>query len=296
MNVLTLLPHLFEAAYVVDENRKILYCNEMFEKITGYKKDEIIGRYCYDNILRHVSNSGKHLCHDGCPLQESMSKSRINQAKLYLHHKQGYRIPVNVKTIPYIDETTQKQNGIEIFSDLREESLVNQENRKLKKSVSTDELTQIFNRRFMDYQLNTSINEYRTFKTPLALLFLDLDHFKEVNDKYGHDVGDLVLKTIAKTLVFNIKQNDFVGRFGGEEFIVLLRDVSVEEMRLVAEKLRSLISKTTIKVSDEQQIEVTVSIGCSYYRETMTKDDLIKEADTFMYKAKNTGRNKVVSK
>lgn len=295
MDAIALSEHLFEAAYVVDEDRKILYCNHVFEEITGYTKEEVIGKHCQDNILRHVTASGKQLCYDGCPLNESIEKRKVNTTKVYLHHKDGYRIPVHVKTIPYQDEKTGKQQAIEIFTDYMRDAVIYQENRRLKKSAMIDSLTQVFNRRFMDYQLDMCMREFNTFETPLALLFIDIDHFKDINDQYGHDMGDKVLTTIAKTLAFNIRKADFIGRYGGEEFIMLIRDVTEIEMHLIAEKLRALVEKTHVEIAKGKHISMTVSIGASYFKTGMTKQSFIKDADTLMYQAKSAGRNKVVT-
>ncbi|QMS84257.1 sensor domain-containing diguanylate cyclase [Candidatus Xianfuyuplasma coldseepsis] len=296
MNALELLDQLFEAAYIVDEERTIVYCNSVFEKITGFSQDEIVGKHCYDNILRHVTESGVQLCHNGCPLQDTVMHDRINTAKVYLHHKKGYRVPVKVRTIPFVDEDTSKRMGIEIFTDYIEEAKIYQENRALKKNAMTDELTQVFNRQFIEYQLITCIQEYSTFGTPLGVLFIDIDHFKQVNDTYGHDVGDNVLKTVARTIALNLRREDYVGRYGGEEFIVILRDVNEIEMHNVAEKLRTLIRNTTTEINDESLIQVTVSIGASFYQQGLSKEAFIKQADSRMYQAKVNGRNQVVSK
>lgn len=296
MDAMNLMQYLYEAAYVVNENRKILYCNPGFERITGYNKEEIVGKYCYDNILRHVTDSGKQLCHDGCPLHDSIAENEVNETRVYLHHKEGHRVPVKVKTIPFLDDETQTRQAIEIFTDFIEESKVYQENRTLKTKTRTDELTQTYNRRFMDYQMDMCIKEFKTFHTPLALLFIDVDHFKRINDRYGHDAGDKVLKTMTKSIAANIRKSDFLGRFGGEEFIVLLRDVSFGDMQAIAEKLRVLISNTHTAVSDDEHVEVTVSIGCSYYHKDMTKEQWIKQADALMYEAKSSGRNKIIAK
>lgn len=294
LDFMKLLPHLFEAAYIVDENRKILYCNDMFERITGYKKDALIGKYCHENIMRHVTEDGDLLCHDGCPLHDSLHQDNINSAQVYLHHKNGHRVPVTVKTIPFFDEASQSKKAIEIFTDYQKDSVLYEENVNLKKKVLVDALTQLYNRNFIDYQLDVCINEFDTFGTPLGVLFIDIDHFKSINDTYGHDVGDVVLTTVAKTLSANIRQFDFAGRYGGEEFIVLLRNVSVEGMRLIAEKLRLLIETTSTKANDKETIQVTVSIGCGYYQKGMTKEAFIKQADELMYLAKQQGRNKVI--
>lgn len=289
-----LLNTLFEAAYIVDENRKILYWNDACETITGYTKDDVVGHYCYDNILRHVTEEGKQLCHDGCPLQDTIIRNVINEATVYLHHKKGYRVPVSVKTIPFYDDTDGTSKAIEFFTDVPSKAKLYQEHRKLKESSSIDTLTQLYNRAFIDYQIETSINEANTFDIGLGILFIDIDHFKKVNDTYGHQAGDQVIQMIAKTLALNVRSHDFVGRYGGEEFIVLLRDIDRSSLQMVAQKLRILVQEATTFIDDIKPLNVTISLGGAMLTKDLTKDAWIKQADEAMYQAKAQGRNRVV--
>lgn len=285
---------LFEAAYIVDENRKILFWNDACEAITGYTKEDVIGHYCYDNILRHVSDDGTQLCHNGCPLQETMQKGIINEATVYLHHKKGHRVPVSVKTMPYHDAIDGSIKGIEFFTDVPTKAKLYQENRKLKESSSIDPLTHLYNRTFMDYQIQSNINEANTFNIGLGILFIDIDYFKNINDTYGHPIGDKVLQTIAKTLSLNVRSHDFVGRYGGEEFLILCRDIDRPSLQMVAQKLRLLVQGATTFTNDNKPINVTISIGGAIYKNTLTQDTWIQHADKAMYQAKANGRNRVV--
>jgi diguanylate cyclase (GGDEF)-like protein/PAS domain S-box-containing protein len=287
------LDELYEAAYMVDENRKILYWNKKAENISGYKKEEIIGKFCYDNILRHVSQDGKRICHDGCPLVDSLRMKKINETKVYLHHKLGYRVPVTVKTFPFLDPLDNKHKVIELFTDYKEESSLYEENKNLQRQVITDNLTGCFNRAFIDYQIDTCINEYNVFNTDFGLLFMDIDNFKKVNDNYGHEVGDLVLKAVSNTVRKNIRAEDYVGRYGGEEFVVLFRGINKENLFNSAEKLRMLIEGIEVETS-KGKLAVTVSIGCKIYEKHLSKDELVKGADKLMYQAKETGKNRVL--
>ncbi len=288
----TLLPYLFEAAYMVDEHRRIVYWNQQCERITGYTADEVVGKHCHSNILRHVTDKGVHLCQEGCPLQETLKTGNTNTAKVFLHHRKGHRVPVTVKTIPYLDEESGKCFAIELFTDIEDDASLYRENIELKERVTIDALTGVANKAFIDYQLDTCINEYTVFGTSLGLLFIDIDHFKRVNDTHGHSTGDEVLKMVAKTIALNIRKNDFVGRFGGEEFIVLLRDVSSEQMVLIAEKIRMLIQEARTIIGDTS-INVTVSIGCAMLFEGQSKAMLLDESDQNLYAAKSKGRNRI---
>ncbi|MCF7925552.1 MAG: GGDEF domain-containing protein [Candidatus Izimaplasma sp.] len=287
----TFLDELYEGAYVVDQNRKILFWNKESEHITGYSKQEVIGEFCYNNLLRHVDDKGNRLCFSGCPLQNTLETGKQNNANVFLHHKKGHRVPVQVKSIPVYDDNQTVVASIELFSgDLNNKHLY-KENRALAEALNIDPLTQVYNRKFIDYQLSQIIEEIHVFKTSLGLLFIDIDHFKNVNDTYGHTVGDEVLKLIAKTLEMHVRANDFVGRFGGEEFVVLLRDVNQKELSYIAEKLRILVEQSTSFTDQDEPIHVTISIGGTFYQKGDTVSSLIKRADENMYYAKSHGRN-----
>ena len=128
----------------------------------------------------------------------------------------------------------------------------------------------------------------------------DIDFFKKVNDTYGHAVGDLVLKTIAKVIRSQLREYDIAGRYGGEEFSILLPFTKIEEAKMVAERLRKSIENKVINISkvnpdaEVKEIKVTISLGIYEIKPDDEDDDLLKKADKALYEAKNTGRNKVV--
>ncbi len=289
-----ILPYLFEGAYVVNESREIVAWNQIAETITGYKANEVIGKHCFDNILRHVNDEGKLLCHEGCPLEKSIQSGDVLNAVVSLHHKEGYRIPVSVRTIPFKDEKTNKRMAFELFIEHSKTLDASEENKSLKLALQKDGLTNLYNRKFLDYQLDISINEYHKFGTSLAVLFLDIDHFKKINDHYGHDFGDQALKALAKTLSLNIRHSDYAVRYGGEEFIVLLRGIDYDTMRLMASRLRRLVEKMSIPLNETKNVNMTVSIGGALYHKDHTAKSLLDLADKKMYEAKQNGRNKVI--
>jgi diguanylate cyclase (GGDEF)-like protein len=134
--------------------------------------------------------------------------------------------------------------------------------------------------------------------TPLSLALVDIDHFKAVNDTHGHLVGDRVLRALADALTSHLRSYDKAGRFGGEEFVLLLTDTSEHDACRVAERLRSYVAEMTVPVSDAPDapdVQVTISIGVSAMEPGMTRDltDLLAAADSALYRAKQSGRNKV---
>jgi two-component system cell cycle response regulator len=155
-----------------------------------------------------------------------------------------------------------------------------------------DPLTGLHNRRYMECHLSTLVQEAQRANRSLSVLFADIDHFKQVNDTYGHLVGDLALKVVARCMAENLRPHDLLVRYGGEEFAVLLPDADLEEARAIAERLRAMIADTEIR-SGDISLRVTLSIGLAPAMHEGTLENLIREADHALYRAKELGRNRV---
>lgn len=166
----------------------------------------------------------------------------------------------------------------------------------VKKEALTDGLTGLLNRKAFDKQIIESISECKEFGTPLVFMLLDIDYFKKFNDTYGHQVGDQVLRLVARTLTDNVKGRDFAARYGGEEFAIILPDTPISAGLKVAEILRkSVESKEVVnKASNEHLGRITLSIGLAEFAPGEEIPELIKRADEALYQAKHAGRNRVV--
>jgi two-component system, cell cycle response regulator len=173
---------------------------------------------------------------------------------------------------------------------------------QLRESVSntmalavTDELTSLYNRRYFDRHLSVMLDKAREQERDMAVMLIDLDYFKMVNDTHGHDVGDAVLKEFALRLRRNIRGVDLACRYGGEEFVVLMPDTDFRQAQGVAERVRSAIAERHFEVGTSRALDVTVSVGVALNEsETDTPDALLKRADVALYRAKREGRNRVV--
>ncbi len=168
------------------------------------------------------------------------------------------------------------------------------------KHATLDALTGFYNRRQLEERIKQEVSNAKRQKAPLCGIMTDIDFFKGVNDTYGHVTGDLVLKTIAKVIRGQLREYDIAGRYGGEEFSILLPFTKIEEAQMVAERLRKTIENKSIDISktnpesDVKTIKVTMSLGIYEVKDTDNDEDLLKKADKALYEAKNTGRNKVV--
>jgi diguanylate cyclase (GGDEF)-like protein len=156
-----------------------------------------------------------------------------------------------------------------------------------------DSLTGLYNRRYLDETLEREVSRARREGIPLSLVMLDIDHFKRVNDTYGHQVGDEVLRMLASTLLADIRAEDVACRYGGEEFLILLPNMPLETTMLRAQAWRSAVEALRV-THGNFQITFTISLGVSAYPEHgKTPDDLTRCADQALYRAKNEGRNQV---
>jgi diguanylate cyclase (GGDEF)-like protein len=167
-------------------------------------------------------------------------------------------------------------------------------NEILRESSLRDAMTGLYNRRFMDEYLSKNMPQVLKNKDTVALLMIDMDHFKMVNDTYGHDVGDVIIKKLSKTITENIKESDLAVRYGGEEFLVLLHGVDEPEAIEIAERLRLKVADMKVKAGNEI-LQKTISIGVSMFpSDTDSVWKCIKFADIALYRAKESGRNRVI--
>ena len=167
---------------------------------------------------------------------------------------------------------------------------IEEKNKKLEKLAVTDELTGLYNRRKLEELIQNEIYRYERFSHTFGLTIVDIDFFKKVNDTYGHQVGDKVLVEIANILKSSLRKTDFIGRFGGEEFIIICPESDIEGVRKLMESFRLKIANHNFEIIKNK----TASFGVTVFKDGDSIDTLIKRADDALYKAKNNGRNKVI--
>jgi diguanylate cyclase len=157
-----------------------------------------------------------------------------------------------------------------------------------------DGLTGVFNRRFFESKINEEFSRHKRYSRPFVLIMCDIDYFKSVNDTYGHQCGDEVLKVVASTIQMIIRGTDILARYGGEEFCCLLPEAEIDEAHAIAERLRQAIAELVVSYKG-QEVSVTASLGISAISDGVeTSEMLVTMADDALYEAKRTGRNRVV--
>lgn len=162
---------------------------------------------------------------------------------------------------------------------------------ELKGLALLDPLTNLPNRRYLNSYLENRMNEYRKLAIPFAAIIMDVDHFKQVNDTYGHDIGDQVLIMLAETLRDAFRKNDIIGRWGGEEFLAVITGISQEDLIHICEKTRMLVKNSSLR-SVEHPLGVSISLGASIVTENDTLSSLLKRADDALFCSKKAGRDR----
>ncbi|MEJ5361788.1 MAG: diguanylate cyclase [Spirochaetota bacterium] len=263
---------IYDAAFVLDNNGIIIDYNRSAENILS-SKESIIGKNIND-VLNELSSSM-----DATQLQ-IVTETTIND-RIY-----------NIQNIPLTSIKNKPMGYIFLLRDITEYRMMAEE---LQKLAITDELTGIYNRRkFNEVSLKEFIRAKRN-KTTLSIILMDIDHFKIVNDKYGHATGDDVLKTIAKSISASLRSLDIFARYGGEEFIICLPETNIVAAQKVAERIRLCINELTFHDEQKNEFKISLSLGISQIKEySETIEDIIRYADKALYEAKIQGRNKVI--
>lgn len=288
--------------YFIDKSRQIIFWNKGAEAISGFAKEEVVGKFCSDDILSHVDEKGNNVCVFGCPLKKTAEDGKQRELVLYLHHKEGHRVRIKVRSIPLYKDNKLIGAG-EVFERLVRND-INKDLSELCTELSCsiedlkilalyDKLTELPNRRYLEAILKSRFMEFQNLDISFGVLFIDVDNFRNFNNTYGHNIGDKVLKVAANTFNSAIRKTDFIGRWGGEEFIGIFPMVNILELEAIAEKIRVLIESSMLRGENGNRYGITVSIGGTVINEQDDIESLIKRADEKMYISKATGKNMV---
>lgn len=286
-----ILDNMYEGVYILDLNLKIRYWSKGAEGLSGFKASEVIGTSCSENILMHTDKKGQRLCGtSSCVAARVLKVKSIQKDEIFLNHKKGHRLLVVTRAFPAYDLKGRLTGVVEIFSNMSTQVMLDNKTKELQKFAMVDSLTGVSNRRYLEMQLESRLERLRRYKWPFSVFFIDIDGFKKINDTFGHDAGDKVLKVVAGTLQQGIRSYDLLSRWGGEEFVISIENINKEDMNVMGNKLCRLVSSSYIREKDDN-IQVTISVGATLAGKEDTIDSLVKRADTLMYRCKARGGN-----
>jgi diguanylate cyclase (GGDEF)-like protein/PAS domain S-box-containing protein len=277
-----------DSIIIINSSGHIVFFNDASEKLFGYTFSEVVGKYVHDILpahdLRNKANKGfkKYQTDNNGPLIGTTVTVRGLK-------KNGEEVHIQF-TLNSINHEGE-YFSFSFLRDVTQQVLLQE---KLTTQATTDTLTKVLNLRSYNDRASKEFNSAKRHKENFSLLLLDIDFFKKINDQYGHDIGDIALKTFTKTISQTIRQDDIFSRIGGEEFAVALVKVNIDYVLNIAEKIRLLIENLEIRTSSSS-FKMTVSIGVAQMEsQDNNLRDLQKRSDKALYEAKHSGRNCVV--
>ncbi len=278
----------YDGIITIDENQNIKLINNAARQIFGIQDDEVVVGLPLTNFIPQKYREKHAEYVEG--FKNSFVDSRPMQSRASVRglRKDGNEFPVEV-TISKI----KVEENIEMTAVIRDISEKNKLLEELLLASQEDHLTNLYNRKYFSRRLQEEITRSKRFQHGFTLMMLDIDHFKKVNDTYGHDCGDKVLILLSSILKEKLRETDVVCRWGGEEFLLLLPESTAETGVVAAEKIRTEVEAREIEY-DGQAVKVTCSIGihfCSY--DNMDFNEIVLEVDKAMYTAKKNGRNQI---
>ncbi|MDA0978960.1 MAG: diguanylate cyclase [Proteobacteria bacterium] len=264
-----------------------LECNDKLCSIVGYDREELLGMSFQD--ITHPDDLDKDLTLLQQVLDDEIKTYNIE--KRYFR-KDGSEVWINLTVSLVRGDDHQPEYFISVIEDMNEKKLIVDD---LRFQANHDPLTGLLNRKAQNLVLQREIDRAIRYQRSMSVLMLDIDHFKAINDRYGHHQGDVVLKMLASQLTAILRESDIACRFGGEEFLLVLPESSTVQAMETAERIRQQIAVSTL-CQDYPEIRVTVSLGIATYPEDGgSPEELVKLADEAMYHAKQTGRNRSVA-
>jgi diguanylate cyclase (GGDEF)-like protein/PAS domain S-box-containing protein len=282
-----ILDNLFTYVSLLDVNGVVQEVNKAPLARSGYRREDVIGQYFYDAPWWTYDAQVRE------QLIEAMNAAKHGKTTRYdVVVKMGNDlVPIDFLLAPVYDDSGGIVGMIPTAVEITERKLLEVE---LQRQAQFDYLTELPNRRsFMDRSV-VELSRAQRYDNALSVLMLDIDHFKLINDTYGHQAGDLVLKSLAQIFQEVLRNVDIIGRLGGEEFAAVLPETGIEIATEVAERLRQVISSSEVVLTDGNKIQFTVSIGiAAFIDENSNIDMLLSEADKALYRAKQSGRNRV---
>lgn len=286
-----ILDNLYDGIFFVDKEGLITYWNKGAEKLTGYSAIDVHGRnYC--NIFKPLDKQGKQLCEiDSCPIRKVFESELLTEIEAYICHKEGHLVPISIRIAPVREVAQHLVIAVEIHNSNSPRYAMRQRLEELQEMAMHDPLTCIANRRFVEINISARLEELERYGFPFAVMFADIDHFKNINDTHGHSTGDRILKMVSATLANSLRSFDIIGRWGGEEFIILMVNVKPEDLFNLSDRLRRLVESSVLTLENGETLSVTVSIGATVARATDATGSLIERADRLMYESKRRGRN-----
>jgi diguanylate cyclase (GGDEF)-like protein/PAS domain S-box-containing protein len=279
---------------IFDNNYQIIRVNDAYAQMKNLPLKDLLGKKCYE-----VLHDGTTVC-DNCIVQKSLQSADPCAKDKLVKLANGNEVWYEIYTYPILDDEGKVSHIIEYTRDITDRKKSEDDKRRMIEKLEylsrTDALTGLMNRRALTDSLLYEIDRSRRYNSALSLILCDIDDFKEINDTYGHDAGDRALQTLCATLTTILRRTDIAGRYGGDEFMLILPETSVKGAEILAGKLLEALGNMDLDFLEGEKRFLSVSIGIAGLEsKDDTIDSLVKRADGAMYSSKQSGKSKASS-
>lgn len=279
---------------IFDSEFRIIKMNDAYAQLKGRHSSELIGKKCHEVLYNMPA-----VCKE-CVVEKTFQSADPCAKDKHVTAPDGGELWEEIYTYPILDEAGTVSHVMEYTRDITDRRKSEAERKrlidKLEHLSRTDGLTGLMNRRALTDSLAYEVDRAKRYGAELAVILCDIDNFKDINDTFGHDAGDRALQAISSTLKALLRKPDIAGRYGGDEFLLLLPETSLEEAESVAGKLLNAVRGADVKTEDGRTISASMSIGVAAFKPHIDDaDSFVKRADEAMYASKQGGRNRVSS-
>lgn len=272
-----LLENLYDAVWFIDQDRRITYWNQGAEELTGYRRDQILGKSCCEDVLLHISEDGAHVGTGSFPAAETLRDGKLRQAEVYLRHRQGHLVAVRVRVAPIHDDRGLIGGAIEVLSDLPSRR------RGLEEMGLIDPLTHLCNRRYLEMRLETRFDELARYGWTFGVVLADIENHLAIRATYGEQLLESLVQMAGKTFAACLRSFDVVGRWDAHEFLAVVPILQVADLHAIGNRVRSLIEQTCM-TTENRTLGVTTRVGVAAAQPGLTPEQLVAMA------RKNFGR------
>lgn len=277
---------------ILDRNYRVVRANKAYSEYRSLHLDELMGNVCFETIM------GLSRPCEECAVEKTFKSMDPCVTEKISTDKDGAEVWLETYTYPVFDEKGEVTHVIEYTRDITERKRSDLERSRLIKELEylsrTDRLTKLFNRGALIERLISEVERVRRYGSSLSLMLCDIDHFKAINDTHGHAEGDRALELVASILNDEVRSTDIVGRYGGDEFMIILPETELPRCREIAERIKNTVEDVDFMISGDIHLHITLSIGLTMYSlEDGDFNPIIKRADDALYMSKRGGRNRV---
>ncbi len=277
---------------IVNRDYRIVKFNDAFSRIKNLPAKDLLGKKCYEAL------HGRDSVCDDCVIAKTFQSKDPCAKEKQVRQANGTEIWIEIYTYPILDQQRNVTHVVEYTRDITDRKKSEAEKKQLIENLNhlstTDSLTGLCNRRALTETLYYEIERAQRYNTDLSLILCDVDKFKPINDTYGHAAGDAALQAVSEALKTMLRKTDILGRYGGDEFMIILPETTLNGAKLLAEKIRLAVSGVELPVAKNEQISLSISLGvagCCAPAESI--DTLVRLADSALYQSKQGGRNRV---